>query len=127
MARDQALNRRKHEKAQKKARLAEIKQLIERHRLPSREEGEPFNFIDGNKIRRILVDAALREQLKSGAILIVRHEARYDLVPAATAARIRERDADCVIGAPVGAGTPEGAAQMDEAYAGYAVPDDLIW
>ena len=52
-ARDQALNRRKQEKAQKKAIQAQVKQLIEQHRLQQAETDEPYNFVDGNKIRRI--------------------------------------------------------------------------
>ncbi len=122
-SRDQALNRQQHEKAEKKARLAQIKQLIEQNRLPTVENGEFYNFVDGSKVRRIAVNTSVRDRLTRGEIAIVRHEGRYDLVPAAIAARIRERDAGALINSGVGKECPP----SDEAYPGFSVPDDLIW
>ena len=122
-ARDQALNRQQHEKAEKKARLAQIKQLIEQNRLPTIEGDESYNFVDGSKIRRIAVNAPIRERLSRGEIAIVGHEGRYDLVPAAIAIRLRERDEHAFITCGVG----KESAHSDEAYPGFSVPDDLIW
>jgi uncharacterized protein len=122
-ARDQALNRQQHEKAERKARLAQIKQLVEQNRLPTIECGEPYNFVDGSKVRRIAVNASIRDRLSRGEIVIVRHDGRYDLVPAAIATRIRERDE----GAFVASGVGKESAQSDDGYQGFAVPDDLIW
>jgi uncharacterized protein YaiL (DUF2058 family) len=122
-ARDQALNRQQHEKAEKKARLAEIKQLIEQNRLPTVENGEFYNFVDGSKVRRVAVNASIRDRLSRGEIAIVRHEGRYDLVPTAIAARIRERNEGALINCGVG----KESSPSDEAYPGYSVPDDLIW
>lgn len=122
-ARDQALNRQQHEKAEKKARLTQIKQLIEQNRLPTVENGESYNFVDGSKIRRIAVNTSIRDRLTRGEIAIVRHEGRYDLVPAAIAIRIRERDASAFIAS----GVNRESSHSDEAYEGFSVPDDLIW
>jgi uncharacterized protein len=122
-ARDQALNRQQHEKAEKKARLAQIKQLIGQNRLPTVENGEFYNFVDGSKVRRIAVNASTRDRLSRGEIAIVRHEGRYDLVPAAIATRIRERDEGALINSGVG----KECSPSDEAYPGFSVPDDLIW
>jgi uncharacterized protein YaiL (DUF2058 family) len=123
VARDQALNRQRHEKAEQKARLAQIKQLIEQNRLPVVEGGEFYNFVDGGKIRRIAVNASMRDRLLRGEIAIVRHEGRYDLVPTAIATRIRERDDRAFIGSGVGADS----AHSDDGYQEFSVPDDLIW
>jgi uncharacterized protein YaiL (DUF2058 family) len=123
VARDQALNRQQQEKAEKKARLAQIKQLIEQNRLSAFEGDQPYNFVDGSKIRRIAVNAAIRDQLGRGAIAIVRHDCGYDLVPMAIAQRIRERDERAVI--PPAVDTQQ--ASGDPAYDSFAVPDDLIW
>ena len=122
-ARDQALNRQQHEKSEKKARLAQIKQLIEQNRLPTIEGEESYNFVDGSKIRRIAVNASIRDRLSRGEIAIVRHAGRYDLVPAAIATRISERDEHAVITSDLG----KESAHSDEAYPGFSVPDDLIW
>jgi uncharacterized protein YaiL (DUF2058 family) len=85
---------------------------------------ETYNFIDGGKVRRIRADAALRERIKLGEVMLVRCEGRYELVPPAIAEKIRERDARAV----VAAGQPADAAEVvDEAYKDFVVPDDLMW
>jgi uncharacterized protein len=122
-ARDQQLNRKQQEKADRKARLAQIRQLIEVNRLPKTDCEQFYNFVDGNKIRRIAADAPMRERLRRGEIAIVRYDAGYEWVPAATAARIRERDERAVIADGVAAETAHG----DDAYQDFAVPDDLMW
>jgi uncharacterized protein YaiL (DUF2058 family) len=121
--RDQALNKKQQEKAQKKALLAQIKQLVEQNRLAPIEGGESYNFVDGNKIRRIGVDASVRARLTKGEIAIVRHGGGYDLVPNSIVERIRERDPNAI----VATGPAPEAAPADDAYKDFAVPDDLMW
>lgn len=122
-ARAQELNRKQQEKAERKARLAQIKQLIEQNRLPKVEGDDYYNFVHGRKIRRIAVDAALRERLTRGEVAIVRCEGRSDVVPADIAARIRERDDHTVIEYKV----TEEAPASDDPYKDFVVPDDLRW
>lgn len=122
-ARDQELNRQQQIKAEKKARQAEIKQLIEQNRLPKVETDDYYNYIVGPKIRRMSVTAQLREDIIHGTIVIVRCEGRYDLVPAAIAERIRERDERAVIPYQ----PPTTTQEQDDAYKDYVVPDDLMW
>jgi len=124
-ARDQALNRQQQEKAAKKALFAQIKQLIDQNRLPPIEGEDFYNFLDGNKIRRVAVNPELRGRIGRGEVVIVRHGGRYDLVPPAIAARIRERDQRAVI-APVAAAAME-TSPAEDPYAGFVVPDDMIW
>lgn len=122
-ARAQELNRKQQEKAERKARLAQIKQLIEQNRLPKVEGDDYYNFVHGKKIRRIAVDAALRERLTRGEVAIVRCEGRSDVVPADIAARIRERDEHTVIEYKIALETPA----PDDPYKDFVVPDDLMW
>jgi uncharacterized protein YaiL (DUF2058 family) len=122
-ARDQQLNRQRQDKAERKARLAQARQLIEQNRLPKPECEQYYNFVDGNKIRRIAADAAMRERLGRGEIAIVRYDAGYEWVPAAMAARIRERDPRAVIAE----GVVTDSSHSDDAYQAFAVPDDLMW
>ncbi|MBC7984534.1 MAG: DUF2058 domain-containing protein [Candidatus Obscuribacterales bacterium] len=122
-ARDQELNRKKQAKAERKARLAEIRQLIEQHRLPKIESDEYYNFTVEKKIRRIAVNAERRERLMRGEVIIVRCDGLYDVVPPAIADRIRERDPHAVI--PYVA--VETTVDADDPYMNHAVPDDLTW
>jgi uncharacterized protein YaiL (DUF2058 family) len=116
-ARDQELSLRKNKQADKKARHAQIEQLIEQNRLPRAQTEERYNFIDGNKVRHIPADHSLRERLGRGEIAIVRRNGGYELVPAETAARIRERD-ECAV---IQCGVAQDAATSD------GVPEDVMW
>jgi len=116
-ARDQELSRQQKEQADKKARHAQVGQLIQQSCLPRPQTDERYNFVDGNKIRSIPADRLVRERLGRGEIAIVRHNGGYELVPAETAARIRERDESAVIGC----GGAHDAAAAD------GVPDDMVW
>jgi uncharacterized protein YaiL (DUF2058 family) len=127
-ARDQELNRRQQEKAAAKARRAEVKQLIEQNRLPPAQSEEHFNFADGTRLARLPVTAGLREQLIKGTIAIVRYEGHYALVPIDVVGRIRERDEHAIVtheDAPA-TGTAA-AAEKDDPYKDFVVPDDLVW
>jgi uncharacterized protein YaiL (DUF2058 family) len=127
-ARDQQLNRQQQDKAERKARLAQIRQLIEQNRLPKPGTEQFYNFVDGKKIRRIAADGAMRERLGRGEIAIVRYDAGYEWVPAAIAARIRERDARAVVADGIAAQEAAASSSVaEDAYQAFAVPDDLMW
>jgi len=116
-ARDQELSLRKKEQADKKARHAQIEQLIEQNCLPRAQTDERYNFVDGSEVRHIPADHSLRERLSRGEIAIVRRSKGYELVPAETAARIRERD-ECAV---IECGVAHDGATADD------VPEDLMW
>lgn len=121
---DAELNRQKQAKAERKARHAQVRQLVEQNRLPKLAEGDDYyNFVDGQKIRRLPVDAALRAKLVDGQVMIVRCEGRYEFVPAAVAARIAERVPEAVIAQT----RSEDKTDPDDPYKDYVVPDDLRW
>ncbi len=122
-SRDVQLNQRQHEKALRKARRAEIEELVERTRLPRLESEDWYSFIDGKKIRRCAVDAQHRQQLMSGELVVVRHKGYYAVVPAATADRLRELDPQLVLRANT---SPPGS-EPEGAYTDFAIPDDLTW
>jgi uncharacterized protein YaiL (DUF2058 family) len=128
-ARDRELNRRQQEKAASKARRAEVKQLIDQYRIPPVESDEYFNFTDGNRLARLAVTPALREQIINGSVVIVRYEGHYALVPAEIAGRIRERDEHSVVAqeSPSGTPSPPPTATDDDPYKDFVVPDDLVW
>jgi uncharacterized protein YaiL (DUF2058 family) len=122
-ARDAELNRKRQENQDRKERWAQIKQLIEQHKLPKPDSEEYFNFIDRGKVRRITADSALRERLVAGTIVIARCEGKYDLVTPEIAERIRERDERAVV--KLNAEDSQPAA--DDPYKDFVVPDDLVW
>lgn len=126
-ARDKELNRKRREQVELRAKEAEIKQLIEQHKLPriEAEDCEYYNFVHGKKIRRIAVDAQRREQIIAGTIFVVRYHGQSAVVPAEIAAKIRERDARAVVSHTTE--VPAGTAEADDPYKDFVVPDDLTW
>ena len=121
--RDRELNRKRQEEAGQKARHAQIKQIVEKHRLADVEGDIPFNFTDGSRIKRLYLKREIQEQVINGTLLIVRQGGRYHLVRPEAAEMIRERNAASVI--TIGGGSE--ASEADDPYADYKVPDDLIW
>ena len=124
--RDQELNRKQQEKAQRRARVAQLRQLIDNCCLPRAGGDDYYNFVDAGRIRRLPVTPELRARLNSGELLIARCSDRYDLVPAASAARIRECDADAILRLQDAAGAAPSTA-ADDPYKDFVVPDDLTW
>lgn len=122
--RDRQANRARQAEAERKAIAAQIRQLVESHRLPraSGQDEVDYQFVDGKKIKKILVTAIQQDQLARGRIGIARHGETYELVPAAIAEKIRQRDEGTVV-------LLNDAKTSDEEdpYADYPIPDDLMW
>jgi uncharacterized protein YaiL (DUF2058 family) len=122
--RDRELNRRKEEKARQKALSTEINQLIENNSL---ERGEScdiaYNFEHQGKVKRIYVDAVMKQQIIAGKLGIARIEGRYELVPLPIAEKILQRNEKRIVL------FNEEVQSVDEndPYAEYKVPDDLTW
>jgi uncharacterized protein YaiL (DUF2058 family) len=122
-ARDQELMRQRQIAAEQRERAAQLKQLVEQHRLPKPESDEYFNFIHRDKVRRIPVDAALRDRIMNGEITIVRCEGKYELVTSDIAAKIRERSERALVELP----KEDERADDNDPYKDFVVPDDLKW
>ncbi|TNF80715.1 DUF2058 domain-containing protein [Pseudomonas sp. ICMP22404] len=121
--RDQELNRQQQEKAEQKARAAQIKQLIEVSRLPKLTTEDYYNFVDDKKVKRISVNALMRNKLSSGSLAIVHHAGGYEVIPREAALKIQERDPKRI----VQLNTQTEEVDADDPYAAYQIPDDLMW
>jgi len=120
-ARDRALSEQQKAKAERKVLRAQIRQLIEQHRVPRDDAELAYHFVEGARVRKLHVTEAMREQLARNRLAIVRLDGRYDLVPPEVAERIRARDPACVVERQVVEGT------TDDGYADHPVPDELMW
>lgn len=124
--RDRQLNLQRKQAAEQKAVAAQVRQLIETHRQPKGDGETPYNFIDGNKVKRIYVSAKVREQLSRGALAIVKLDQQYELVPTEIAQKIRARHEASLVWANDFRQTVSGNDSADP-YADYQIPDDLMW
>jgi uncharacterized protein YaiL (DUF2058 family) len=122
--RDRALAAERNALARAKEKQAQIRQLIEQHRVSG--DGEiPYRFADGEKLATVLVNEAVRKQLASGALVIVGHEAAYALMTRAAAELVRERGGLILV--DHAARPPSTEQTEDDYYSKFVVPDDLIW
>lgn len=121
---DRELNRQKQQQAQAKAIAAEIKQLITSNRIERGDDCElAYNFQHGKEVRRIYINAVMKQQITQGKLGITSIEEHYELVPRPVAEKIQQRDEARVILFQ----DDEPAADEDDPYADYQVPDDLTW
>ena len=121
--RDRELNRQRQAQTEHRALAAQVRQLVETHRL-AREHGDvAYHFTDGKLIKRLDLPAALHRKVVEGAAAIVRLGDGYEVVPAAVAERIEARDPSMVLVR----NRPGRRDDEDDPYAGHEVPDDLMW
>lgn len=124
--RDRALAAERNAQVRIGEQHAQIRQIVEAHKV--KREGEiAYRFTDGDKIRDVLVNEALRAQLASGTLVIVRHDQGYELLPRIAADKVYARDAAMIVLDHGRAEAGSGNDADDEYYQQFQVPDDLVW
>lgn len=127
--RDRALNRQRDEKAAQKAIAAQIVQIIEHSRVRRPENSEiRFNFTDGTHVKYLHVTEEQRRHLAKGFLGIAKLGELYEVIPATAVEKIISRDESCIVV------WNKGIVEIDadfvdenDPYAGYEIPDDLVW
>jgi uncharacterized protein YaiL (DUF2058 family) len=128
--RDRVLAAERNAQSRVRETHAQVRQIIDTHRLPRAGEIE-YAFNDAGSIKRILVEASQRALLAKGTLVIARHGDAYALLPRAPADKVLEREPGMIVldhGRSTGDAAPQGDAGADDAfYDRFQVPDDLIW
>jgi hypothetical protein len=124
--RDRALAAERNAQARASELRAQARQIVGVHKV-ARSGEITYRFADGQRIASVLVDARLRAQLASGALVIARHGEGYELVPRAVVEKILERDASLVVLDHGRTTAPQASSEDDAYYQQFPVPDDLIW
>jgi uncharacterized protein YaiL (DUF2058 family) len=124
-ARDRELNRKKEEKAARRARAVAINQLVEQNRIPRVEDESPefYHFVDAAKVRRIAIKDNTRDRILRGELLVARYRGFFALVSKEGAEKIRAIDANAVLDTKA---EPKPADENDP-YKDFVVPDDIKW
>ncbi|HET7313406.1 DUF2058 domain-containing protein [Salinisphaera sp.] len=121
--RAQAANAEREQRERKRRAI----QIIQENRIaietPEADE-PPYSYTVKGKIRRLPVSREQRRRLASGGLAIVRYDGATSLVDTATAERL-----EALIPKAISRVTETGnnAPDPDDPYAGYEVPDDLMW
>ena len=121
--RDRELNKRKEQQARQKAVSIEINQLIEANCLERDESCDiAYNFEHNKKVKRIYVDAAMKQKIIKGNLAIALIEGRYELVPKNIAEKIQQRNEKRIV-----LFETEEVIDENDPYSEYQIPDDLTW
>lgn len=124
IAQDQALSRQKKIEVEKKAILAQIKQLIEMNKIDRKNGDIGYNFTDGTLVKKLYVNKETQAQLVNGRLAIARYLDGYEIVPSIVADKISQRDEETII---VNNALIKLDIDEDDPYADYVIPDDLMW
>ncbi len=124
-AHDRELNRQRDEKAQKKAIISQIKQLIQTNKVPKGNGDDlAYNFEDNKNVKRVFVSQETHDHISLGKLAIVKFDGQYEIISAPVADRIKQRDEKYII---LRNDPSEKAEEADDFYADYEIPDDLMW
>lgn len=133
--RDRAIAAERNAQARQRELQAQVRQIIEAHKLATAGE-IAYAFEDAGSIKRIHVDAAQRALLAKGALVIARDGDGYALLPRTAADKLLERDPASIVldhrrrepaDTASQADADANANDDDAFYAGFVVPDDLVW
>ena len=119
---DQQLNAQRNLEAEKNQIAGQIKQLITLNKLDKSDDGDAYRFTHEGKVKSIYVTDELRDRIVSGRTVIVQLGQAYEVVLKPVADKIAQRDKQRVIfieNAPV--------SPIDDDYADFEIPDDLMW
>lgn len=120
------LNRQQQALNEKKAIQAQIIQLIKMNRIERAGGDTPYQFTDGTKIKKLHVSRKLHDELSRGRVAIAKLANSYELLPAAAARKIMQRDEAVIVLLNTSQTTTADVAE-DDPYAEYQIPDDLMW
>ncbi|WP_394129896.1 DUF2058 domain-containing protein [Shewanella maritima] len=127
---DRALNEQRFAQAMEKGQVRGLITEFTRCAISIEKDADiKFNYTLANKIHSVYLTEDLQKQLLNGSLGIVRHEDKSYLVPHKLAERVNLLVPDWC-GYLWDASTAESNEQVsdeDDPYAGYEIPDDLMW
>lgn len=122
-ARDRALNLERQRNRERNARMALVRDFVAAHICNDAKGEIPYHVNAGRKIKRVYVTSEQHRKLQSGELITVVVEGKPRIIPGALEERIRAIDPDARIIGPQQAKD----STTDDDYAGFEVPDDLMW
>lgn len=123
LAKDRALNDARNRAAEERAVQAQILQMTELNAIFERGDVE-FSYDNDGKIRNLFVTTEIRQALVKGILAIVGTGKSETIVPSKVARKIAERDSGWIL---LMNSKSDLDAEPDDEYAGYEIPDDLMW
>ena len=122
-------NQKQQEEVRKNEAIAQLRQLITTNRLSLKDGTIAYHFTDNNKIAKIFLPTKeIVDELSQGQLAIIREKDAYAVVPSPVAEKIKEWQPDLIV---LHNPSPQDAQvapdDIDDPYAAYKIPDDLVW
>lgn len=118
------LNRQRDAQRLEKELRAQVRDLIQRHQVNDPKADITYNFVEGEFVKKISVNAKQKQQLSNGFLAITVLDDAYYLVPTPIAEKLLERVPETVVDLGKEKTTND---PCDDPYADYPIPDDLMW
>ncbi|MEE9309714.1 MAG: DUF2058 domain-containing protein [Cocleimonas sp.] len=135
-SKSQALNKEKKQEAEQKSIQAQIRQIVELNSIKkapkemSEDDLSTYNFTSDKKIKTMHVSPQNHDLISRGkiaiALLINSGNEVFHLIPAEAASKISERDENVIV-LLNDVSSESQDDDVDDPYAGFEVPDDLMW
>ncbi len=125
----QIANQKRQEEVRHNETMAQLKQLIATNRLNLKDGAIAYHFTDNNKIARLFLPTKeMVDELSQGQLAIIKEKDSYAVVPSSVAEKIREWRPDLIVLHNMEPPEPQADPDnLDDPYAAYQIPDDLIW
>lgn len=122
---DLNLNAIKQQQLEERTLKANIKQMIQQHKIKDTDGEIGYQFIDENKIKKIYLDQQVYNALVAGSLVIAQAPPSYAILPKALAERIDQKMQGFIIWNQ--SEKNDQTTDENDPYAAYVIPDDLMW
>jgi uncharacterized protein YaiL (DUF2058 family) len=120
---DKQLNLQKEQQRELKASISQARQIIESNKVSIDKDAQiRHQFSHLNFVKTIFVDKQLQSQLFCGQLTVAFMDEQYYLIPTDQAHRVHSLQSDWIVELP-----EKEILDEDDPYAGYEIPDDLMW
>jgi uncharacterized protein YaiL (DUF2058 family) len=118
------LNKAKQTELKEKEQVARVKQILEHHNQDEIRGDVTFNFTYKNKVKELDVNEQTKQALAKGRLAICVLEEQFYVLQDEPARKIAEVDEKYIV---FHVEDENNGPDDDDPYAGYEVPDDLVW
>ncbi|MGB0936735.1 MAG: DUF2058 domain-containing protein [Colwellia sp.] len=125
IAKDNALNAEKKQQLAEKEQGLRILQILQHQNIKNVVGENEYNYTYGSKIKKVLIDDVTHRALVNGRLALCGFDDVTYIVTSETAAKLATLDDKIILvqNDKVESDTPD----EDDPYAGYEIPDDLMW
>ena len=122
---DNALNEQKKQQLAEKEQLLRIKQILTHHQITNVMGDNEYNYTFANKIKKLSLDTLTHKALVNGRLSLCGLDGITYIVTRETADKLAELDEKVVL--VQNDKIIEDEVEVDDPYADYQIPDDLMW